>query len=151
MNAADLARFPLFAGADAAQREAIVERLAEERHPAESVLFSEGDPGDKLYLVTEGAVRISTVVSQGEEALAVMRPGSWFGEMSLIDDQPRSAFAIAQEDSVVMTLSRAEFTDLLQGDARLAIAVLSALARTLAVRLRETNDQVKAMHLLSMW
>ena len=151
MNASDLTQFDLFAAASEAQREAVLAHRVEERFPAGTRIFAEGEAGDKLFLVTEGVVRISTKVSDGEEALAMLRPGSYFGEMSLVDEQPRSADAFAHEDVVAYRLARADFADLLQSDATLAIAVLGALARTLAIRLRETNDQVKAMHLLSMW
>jgi len=151
MDPQGLAKFPLFATTSDAQRAAVLEVLVEERFEEGARIFAEGDKGEKLYLVAEGAVRVSTQVSGGEEALAVLRPGAYFGEMSLIDDQPRSADTFAQEASVLLSLSRAEFVDLLQSDATLALAVLGAIARTLAIRLRETNDQVKAMHLMSMW
>ena len=151
MDVDGLSAFPLFTRADRAQREAVLERLLEERFAAGARIFAEGEPGDRLYLVVEGAVRVSTQVSDGEEALAMLRPGAFFGEMSLLDDQPRSADAHAQEDSVLFSLNRGDFLELLQGDGSLAVAVLGSLARTLAIRLRETNDQVKAMHLRSMW
>src|SRR5688572_2497779 len=75
-----------------------VERLAgicaEESYRVGDVIFKEGDVGDKLYLILEGRVRISREVSgMGEEALAILGPGAAFGEMSLIDDFPRSADA----------------------------------------------------------
>ncbi len=151
MDAQGLAQFAPFAATNESQRAAVLECLVEERFPAGARIFAEGDKGEKFYLVAEGVVRVSTEVSGGEEALAVLRPGAYFGEMSLIDDQPRSADAFAQEDVVLLGLSRTDFVDLLQSDAGLALAVLGAIARTLAIRLRETNDQVKAMHLMSMW
>ena len=151
MDAGGLTAFPLFARADAAQRAAVLARLVEERFAAGASIFAEGDQGEKMYLVAEGVVRVSTMVSGGEEALAMLRPGSFFGEMSLLDDQARSADAHAQDDCVLLSLSRTDFLSLLEGDGPLAVAVLGSLARTLAIRLRETNDQVKAMHLMSMW
>ena len=151
MDTKSLAEFSLFSSADEAELALIVSRLAMERFDEGARIFAEGDRGEKLYLVTEGLVRISTAVRDGEEALAMMRKGSFFGEMSLIDDQPRSADAFAQEPTVLWSLSRTDFHDLLESDAKLAITVLGAMARTLAIRLREANDQVKAMHLLSMW
>ena len=151
MDAQALARYDLFASTSLEQREAIRGLLVEERFAAGSRIFSEGEPGDRLFMVAEGVVRISTVVSDGEEALAMLRPGAYFGEMSVIDSQPRSADAFAHEDVVVWSLGRDQFTDLLHSDAQLAVAVLGTMARILSVRLRETNDQVKALHLLSMW
>src|SRR5690349_625536 len=103
MDSQGLAQFTPFATTDASQRAAVLECLVEERFAAGERIFAEGDKGEKLYLVAEGVVRVSTQVSGGEEALAVLRPGTYFGEMSLIDDQPRSADAYAQEDVVLLS------------------------------------------------
>ena len=62
------------------------------------MIFEEGEQGDKFYLILDGAVRISRIVpGMGEEALAVLRAGTYFGEMALIDDFPRCADARAHE------------------------------------------------------
>ena len=151
MNAATLADFDLFSQLDEPQRGFIARRLAEEKLPAGAHIFAEGDPGEKLYLVLDGCVRISKMVADGEEALAMLRKGAHFGEMSLLDDQPRSAEAVVHEDATLLTLTRQDFADLLELDPRLAVGILKAMLLTLNVRLRETNDQVKAMHLMSMW
>ena len=72
---------------------------ARERFETGAVIFAEGAVGDKMYLILSGAVRISREVpGMGEEALTVLRPGNYFGEMSMIDDFPRSADAKAHED-----------------------------------------------------
>lgn len=152
MDASDLAPFDLFASLDEEQRAAVAARFGEERLPAGAKIFAEGEPGDRMYLVSGGTVRISKVIhGTGEEALAMLRRGDYFGEMSLIDDHPRSAEAVADEDVVAFSLSREQFRELIEADARVAVAVLTALAKTLSVRLRETNEQVKAMHLMAMW
>ena len=106
-------------------------------------VFDEGDPGDKFYVVLEGAVRISRIVpGMGEEALAVLRPGNYFGEMSLIDSQVRSATAIAHESLKTFSINRQDLEDLLFVDRDLAYELLWNFVRTLTNRLRATNDKM---------
>ena len=107
-------------------------------------VFSHGDPGDGLYLILEGAVRISRSVSGiGEEALAVLKPGQYFGEMSIVDDDmPRSADAIAHENSRLLKLPKEDLRDLMFVDRELAYELLWRFVRTLGGRLRESNDRL---------
>lgn len=152
MEPEGLKRFDLFAALDEAQLWAVAQLLEEERHAAGATIFAEGDSGDRMYLVDEGAVRISKRIHDGgEEALAVFRDGDYFGELSLVDEQPRSADAVADSDVVLQALSRENFHALIGSDSKATTAMMLALVRTLAGRLRETNEQVKAMHLMSMW
>ena len=111
--------------------------------PTEAV-FSHGDPGDGLYLILEGAVRISRRVSGiGEEALAVLKPGQYFGEMSIVDDEmPRSADAIAHERTRLLKLPKDDLRDLMFVDRELAYELLWRFVRTLSGRLRDSNDKL---------
>ncbi len=87
-----LAQIDLFNGLPAAHLKRVVDIGLEEAYRTGATIIAEGTSGDKFYLVLEGAVRIGRIVpGMGEEALAVLRPGAYFGEMSLIDDAPRSA------------------------------------------------------------
>jgi CRP-like cAMP-binding protein len=114
-----------------------------EFNPTEAV-FNHGDPGDGLYLILEGAVRISRRVSGiGEEALAVLKPGQYFGEMSIVDDEmPRSADAIAHEKSRLLKLPKDDLRDLMFVDRELAYELLWRFVRTLSARLRDSNDKL---------
>jgi len=115
----------------------------EELHPANAVVFTEGTQGDKVYLILSGAIRISrNVPGMGEEALAVLKAGTYFGEMALIDDFPRSADAHAHEDSRLFVIRKDDLADLLFVDRDLAYDLLWSFVRTLAGRLRETNDKM---------
>ena len=111
--------------------------------PTEAV-FNHGDPGDGLYLILEGAVRISRRVSGiGEEALAVLKPGMYFGEMSIVDDEmPRSADAIAHERTRLLKLPKDDLRDLMFVDRELAYELLWRFVRTLSGRLRDSNDKL---------
>jgi len=106
-------------------------------------VFAEGDTGDTFYIILEGAVRVSRIVpGMGEEALAVLRPGAYFGEMSLIDDDSRSATVIAHESLRIFGIKRRDLEDLLFVDRDLAYELLWNFVRTLSRRLRATNDKM---------
>jgi CRP/FNR family cyclic AMP-dependent transcriptional regulator len=113
----------------------------------EEAVFHEGELGDALYIVMEGQVRISTLVpGVGEEALAVLKPGAYFGEMALIDDFPRSASAIAHEGPVrLLAIYKRDFKKLMTEDKELAFKLMSVFIRTLSSRLRETDEKLKSI------
>src|SRR5204862_3687738 len=114
-----------------------------ESFPTGALIFAEGAAGDKVYLIMEGKVRISrTVPGMGEEALAVLKAGDYFGEMALIDDFPRSADAYAHENCRVIVIGKEKLQDLLFVDRDLAYDILWTFVRTLSGRLRQTNDKM---------
>jgi CRP/FNR family transcriptional regulator, cyclic AMP receptor protein len=138
-----LAQIDIFDGLPAPHLRRVVEIGVEEQYKASATIFSEGDAGDSFYLILEGAVRISRIVpGMGEEALAVLRPGAYFGEMSLIDEAPRSAAAICHERCRLFVLNRRDLEDLLFVDRDLAYELLWNFVRTLSRRLRATNDKM---------
>jgi CRP/FNR family transcriptional regulator, cyclic AMP receptor protein len=138
-----LAQIDLFSGLATPHLKRVVAIGAEERHGKNAKIFEEGETGDKFYLILEGAVRISRFVAgMGEEALAVLRPGAYFGEMSLIDDESRSATVIAHEACRLFVIKRRDLEDLLFVDRDLAYELLWKLVRTLSRRLRATNDKM---------
>jgi len=138
-----LAQIDLFSGIGAAHLRRVVDIGVEEQYKTGATIFSEGSPGDKFYLIMEGAVRISRFVpGMGEEALAVHRGGNYFGEMSLIDDAPRSATAVCHEKCRLFVVNRRDLEDLLFVDRDLAYELLWNWVRTLSRRLRATNDKM---------
>ena len=138
-----LAQLDLFQGLDTSHLRRVVAIGSEEHHKKNAKIFDEGDEGDKFYVVLEGAIRISRFVAgMGEEALAVLRPGAYFGEMSLIDDAARSATALAHEGCRLFVLKRRDLEDLLFVDRDLAYEFLWKMVRTLSRRLRATNDKM---------
>ncbi len=108
-----------------------------------TVIFKEGDPGDRCYVITNGEVRISKFIPNiGEEALAVLKPGDYFGEMALIDNFPRSAHAIANTDVAVLAINKPDLDKILIADRELGYKLLWAFTKTLSKRLRETNEKI---------
>lgn len=138
-----LGHINLFAGLPAVYLRRIAGVGQVESHPYGALIFAEGAVGDKVYLIIEGAVRISRQVpGMGEEALAVLKAGDYFGEMALIDDFPRSADARAHQECRLFSISKDHLADLLFVDRDLAYDLLWNFVRTLAGRLRETNDKM---------
>jgi len=138
-----LSKINIFSGLPPAHLRRIAEIGTEEQHPLGTTIFAEGDAGDKFYLILDGAVRISRIVpGMGEEALAILRSGAYFGEMSLIDDAPRSAHALVHERCRLFVIAKSDLEDLLFVDRDLAYELLWNFVRTLTTRLRETNDKM---------
>ena len=111
---------------------------------AGAAVFREGDAGDEMYVVLSGRVRISKMVKGvGEEALTILEAGSYFGEMAMIDDAPRSADALAHTPCSLAVVKREDLERLMFVDKELAYALLWTFVRTLSTRLRETNDKIQ--------
>ncbi len=123
----------------------------ERRYEPESLIFAEGERGDELYIVVDGEVRISRVLpGLGEETLTILGRGEVFGEMALIDDQPRSADARAhREGATVFSVSRSLLEEVLSMDPDAAVQFLSLLCRLLCRRLRAMNDRLVAWHVMA--
>jgi CRP-like cAMP-binding protein len=138
-----LARVPFFDGLTRDALALIARVTTEESHATGTRIFQYGDAGDKLFIILDGKVRISRDLSgMGEEALAVLGPGEVFGEMSLIDEAPRSADARVHERCRLLVIAKEDFDDLLFLHKDLAYEVLWNCVRILTLRLRETNDKL---------
>jgi len=136
-----LRRIKLFAGLDDAQLRSFLHYLEKVRFPQFSQIVRQGEHGDAMYLVLEGEVRALAIVDGKESILATIPAGEWFGEISLIDQGPRSVDIIADQDSVLLKLSSASFERLLREAPALAMPLLLALNRTAVERLRRTTKR----------
>ncbi|MFL6114446.1 MAG: Crp/Fnr family transcriptional regulator [Catenulispora sp.] len=134
-----LRRTPLFATLDQDAAASLRASMNEIELARGEVLFQEGDPGDSLYVVLRGKIKLGRTSGDGRENLvAVLGPGEMFGELSLFDPGPRSAGATALVDSTLLGLSSDELTPWLAARPDVARALLRAIAR----RLRRTNDSM---------
>ena len=132
-----IARAPLFAALDAEASAALRATMVDVALSRGDVLFSEGDPGDRLYVVTEGKIKLGRSSSDGREnLLAVLGPGEMFGELSLFDPGPRTATATAITETRLIGLGHQDLLPWLAGRPEVATQLLGALAR----RLRRTNE-----------
>jgi CRP/FNR family cyclic AMP-dependent transcriptional regulator len=139
LDTESLRNAPLFRGLDEEAAEALTASLKQTRIRRGDVLFSEGDEGDRLYIVTEGKVKLGRSSVDGREnLLAILGPGQMFGELSLFDPGPRSATVTAVTDCTMQSLSHEELGSWLDGRPEVARGLLSQLAG----RLRRANDVV---------
>ncbi len=131
-------------GLSAAEMKLLATFSTEEKFREGSMIFREGEKGDKLYIVLDGRVRISKFIpGVGEEALAVLDRGDFFGEMALIDDKARSADAKAHDgDATVLSIDRATLNEILSMDPHASLQFLNLLCRMISRRLREINDKI---------
>jgi CRP-like cAMP-binding protein len=130
----------------------VAEICKEQHFKFGQTIFKEGEPGNRLYIIATGDVRISRVVpGSGEEALTVLKPGACFGEMAVFDRSERSTDAIANTDCVLLTISRSDFEILLDFNRDIAYKVLWAVVRLLCERLRITNDNLRSFLAMSMF
>ncbi len=138
-----LAQTLLFEGLSEAALELVQELAVLEEYSAGAFIFHQGDPSDRLYVIATGQVRISRELgSMGEETLVTLGPGGLFGEMGLFDDSTRSATARADAASVLYSISKEAFDDLLFLHKDLAYEILWKVVGMLADRLRATNDKL---------
>jgi len=153
LDAAALRRFELFRAIKDADARVLAQGFERLEYVKDERIFAEGETGTSLFLIHSGAVRISQPLLGGhrEEALAVLKAGQFFGDMSLIDARPRSADAIAHEDCVLYSIDRAVFLTLLQVNGQLAVDVLFQFMRSLCTRLRVNNEKIRAINTMAMW
>jgi CRP-like cAMP-binding protein len=131
-----LKQVPFFSGLSDRELTPLTAHCRQRQYRRNQLIFNQDDAGDTLYVVLSGRVRIVLPSPDGEDiVLAVFTSGDCFGELSLLDGNPRSASAIAQETCEVLTLGRSEFLEHLKGHFTVALQVL----QTLAARIRRTN------------
>ena len=137
-----LRAIPLFSGLRDDDLAPIADLLIERRFPKHKTIVEEGLAGDYMYVIREGRVQVSKLSDDGrEKILEFLDAGDFFGEMSLLDDAPRSASVRALSDARILALSRADFLNVMRRNADVAMAVVQELAR----RLRDTDEQASSL------
>ncbi len=145
-HAETLATVPLFAGLAPAALGDVAHGLVARRFRRGEVIFHQGDPGNALFIVESGVVKISLPSEAGEEAiLATLQAGEFFGELALLDGAPRSATAVAMEPSRMLMLPRDRFRELL-AEASIRDALLVGVAK----ELRRLTIHVEELHFLDI-
>jgi CRP/FNR family cyclic AMP-dependent transcriptional regulator len=138
---------PLFAPCPTGVLADVGRRLRHRHFRRNEVIFHQGDPGDALHVITSGAVKILLPSPEGEEAIiATLKEGDFFGELALLDGQPRSATATAVEPSETLTLPRDVFRELVEKHPELRDALFAALATLL----RRITKHVEELHFLDL-
>ncbi len=137
-----LRAIPLFSTLDEPVIEEIALLLIDRKFPKDAVIFEEGSVGDYMYLIREGQVKVTKMSDDGrEKILEMLEPGDFFGDMSLLDREPRSASVKTTLACVLLALSRQDFLDLLRQNSEVSMEMLRVLSR----RLRETDEQIREL------
>ena len=143
-----LRRVPLFAGLTEPQFEQLAAGSARRSYPKGRTIVSEGEPSQSMYILLAGRAKVQRSDSEGKEViLAVLGSGEYFGEMSLIDDAPRSASVITLESSEFIAVSKEAFKAMLAQSPDMAMSVMRGLVR----RLREADKKIETLALLDVY
>ena len=135
-----LSKVPFFAGVPAEELEKLATSLQRRTVRAGKAVFRQDDPGSSLYVIESGVVKVQRTSPEGKEViLTILGPGDFFGELALLDGEPRSADAVAKEDTALLVLERDDFLAFLDKAPEVATKLLAALSR----RLRRTDQLVQ--------
>lgn len=138
-----LRRIDLFSHMSESSLEKIAAIIYTRQYRRGEKIFSDGDEGKAMYMILKGQVRISkTIPGIGEEALAILKQGSYFGEMALLEDEPRSADAWAGKACTLNVIDKGDLMKLIEKDTSLGTDLLWSFVRTISRRLREANSKV---------
>ncbi|MCL1815313.1 MAG: cyclic nucleotide-binding domain-containing protein [Treponema sp.] len=97
-------------------------------YPKDCMIFSEGEPGEELFIIQKGSVKIAKIVDNNEVLLAVLKIGDIFGEMALLESKPRAACAVAYEECHVMAVNRANFERMVSTQPQIVARLTTLLA-----------------------
>jgi CRP/FNR family cyclic AMP-dependent transcriptional regulator len=137
-----LRTIPLFAVVDDEALEALADLLIERRIPKHQTIVEEGLPGDYMYVIRDGQVKVTKLSGDGrEKILELLGPGDFFGEMSLLDNAERSASVKSLTETRILALSRNDFLKELRRNPDLSMAVIQELTR----RVRQMDEQASSL------
>jgi len=147
VDASILKSVPLFDGLQSEAIEDIYRLTVRKNFSKDTILVQENELGETMYMITSGRVKVSNVGTDGKEViLSVLGRGDFFGEMALLDDEPRSATVVTLESTEMLLIRRRDFMGLLEKN----VEVLSNLLSTLSKRLRHANAQIRSLALLDV-
>jgi len=147
-NKAFLRRVPLLSSLNEQQIEALAAGSTRRNFPKGRTIVSEGEPSQSLYILLSGRAKVQRSDSEGKEViLAVLGSGDFFGEMSLIDDAPRSASVITLESCDFMAIAKDSFKSMLMQSNEMCLAVMKGMV----ARLREADQKIETLALLDVY
>lgn len=137
-----LEKISLFSGFDAEEIREIYENSKKRTYTAGSIIVYQGDPGEVIFLILEGRVKVVVTHAKGREIiLNTLGGGDYFGEMSVFDQLPRSATVVAMEDCRFLIITREAIIGLVRKDPRIAIKMLLVMSE----RIRAANEQISSL------
>lgn len=118
----------------------LLDRFARE-YPAGTVLFHEGDQGEKMYVIQSGEVEIRRRIKDQDRVLAVLPAGEFFGEMAIVNNRPRSATAVVRRQARLLVIDGHTFEAMIRGKTEIAVRMI----KTMAARLERANQQIELL------
>ena len=147
-NKAFLKRVPLFSGLTDSQIERLAAGSVRRNFPKGRTIVAEGEPSQSLYILLSGRAKVQRSDTEGKEViLSVLGSGECFGEMSLIDDAPRSASVITLESSDFMSIAKESFKAVLMTSPEISLRIMKGLVK----RLREADKKIETLALLDVY
>lgn len=148
MQAAFFRKFPLFADLDDRELSAIAAVAKTRRYAKDDVVFHADESGDVFCLIREGQVKVTMISPEGKEIiLSLLDPGDFFGEMALLDDEPRSATVVATEPLELITIWRSDFLQILSENFDITKKVLAEISR----RLRTASNRIESLATMDVY
>lgn len=139
---------PIFSELTEADFSSLAKVANRRRYPKDAVVFFENEQGDFFFMILEGRIKVTILGDDGREViLTLLGSGDFFGEMALLDNEPRSATAIAVEDTELLSLHRHDFQSVLTDNR----SITSGLIKVLTARLRRANHQISTLALLDVY
>ena len=139
-----LRNVPIFTALSDSDLNRIASKMVSRDYEKGQMILLEESTGETFFIITSGTVKVTRLSDDGREViLALLGESDFFGEMSLLDGEGRSANIVANEDAEVMTLSRRDFLECLETYPKIAISLLEELA----VRLRKSDQQIESLSL----
>ncbi len=139
-----LVRIPVFQDLTPRELKSIKAILYQREYKANEFIFKEGDAGLGMYIIFSGKVMITC--DNDKQILAELEEGDFFGELSLLDESPRSASAIAKTQCILLCFFKPELLDIIERNPKLGCKILLKLAWTIGERLKSTNEQLRALN-----
>lgn len=141
----------LFAGMSDLELATLAPLFQEKQMGEGMTVFVEQMPGQSLYLIQEGTVKISKMIAEGEEkTLVILGPEDVFGEMAVLDGAPRSATARVAEQARLLVILKKDFEALCEREPRLGMKLMLNIIRLFSRRIRENNDEYRQMLIWSL-
>ncbi len=148
MQASFFRKFALFAELDDKELAAIAAVAKSRRYGKDDVVFHADESGDVFCLIREGQVKVTMISPEGKEIiLSLLGPGDFFGEMALLDDEPRSATVVATEPLDLVTIWRSDFLSILQENFSITRKVFAELSR----RLRTASNRIESLATMDVY
>ena len=154
MADSDLAKLSgcfLFEGLSKDEIETLASLFYERKLSAGKTVFVEQMPGESLYLIKSGRVKISKLIAEGDEkVLVTLDPLEVFGEMAILDGAPRSATARVEDDAVLLSIKKSDFEKLCESKPKIALKVMRNIIKVFSSRIRENNEDYREMLMWSL-